>query len=90
MFEMASLSCSPSFCSALLAFGGCSPQNLAAAKGEQGRSAKFNPRACARNLGNRAAGPQGPSRMPCLPEFGDTRMLSRIAKAGTYSRQRQE
>jgi len=44
----------------------------------------------ARNLGHRAAGQQGPSRMPCVPEFGDARMLSRIAKAGTYARQRQD
>jgi len=33
----------------------------------------------ARNLGNRAAGPQGPSRMPCVPEFGEAGTLSRIA-----------
>jgi len=44
----------------------------------------------ARNLGNRAAGPQGPSRMPCVPEFGEAWTLSRIAKAGTYARQRQD
>ena len=53
------------------------------------------------NLGNRAAGPQGPSRMPCVPAcrgvarlrqagIRQARMLSRIATAGTYARQRQD
>ena len=81
------------FYSFLLALS-CSPlaaahPKLAAAKGEQDRTTKFNPRACAQSR-NCVAGPQGPSRMPCRPEFGEDRTLSRIATAGTYARQRQK